>query len=131
MFSNDVRDFMIAAGRRTRVRGYNGNEYEVELDGNEIKLLDLPYLQPIELDLFDAIEEILRSATNGIMKKGCAREKLDSPKLSMNDTVMGRLGRDYYGLNPGDSMIDQACYIYAILAAAGCIRNLRGKIRLI
>lgn len=131
MFSDDVRNYMIAAGYRTHVRGYSGNEYEVELDGNRIKLLDLPYLQPIELELFNNIETYLRNEPDFTMRKGCAREKLGSPKLSMTDTVMGRLGSEYYHLSQGESMIDQACYIFAILEAAGCIRNLRGKIILL
>lgn len=127
MFSDRVRKFLNAQGgtasvpnlRRTR-------QYRVRLsaDGTEIELLDRPHLVPIPLATFDKIEECLN---RGIHRPGCARKRLGDGALD-NQTIMYHVGRDTYGRNDGDSILDNSCYIFAILDAAGCINRQKGFI---
>lgn len=98
----------------------------LELDGTEIELLDRPHLAPILLAVFDKVEECLN---RGIHKPGCARNRLGELHLD-NQTIMYHVGKDVFGKNDGDSILDNGCYIFAILDCEGCIVRKRGNISL-
>ena len=125
MFSNEVADYFAHKGGDVFVPNLRStNNYHVRLGENEIELLDRPGLVPIPLSAFDKVEECLN---NGIHTPGNARVRLGDSKLDCN-TIMYYIGRDVFGVTEGNPIIDNSCYLFAILDAAGCITRRRGYI---
>ena len=125
MFANKVVEYLNSNGGTVCVPNFRRKKaYKMQLTGAEVKVFDSDNVPPIPLTAFDKVEECLK---NGIHKPGNGHHRLGDPELDEN-TIMYHIGMDIFGKSIGDSISDNACYIYALLEAAECIIRKRGNI---
>jgi hypothetical protein len=82
-------------------------------------------LKPIkkyELRIFDIVVELLLEQ-GGKARKGNGRDRKIGEADCTYDTVAGRIGKDYFGKNDGDSMLDPVFVLNAMLLWAGICKT--------
>lgn len=126
--SEIVKSKLIEAGGRAMVRLYGGELREIIACPNGKEFL-CPQLIPYSYEVFDAIVDLLLNSPGCRARKGNARNfKLGEPGCEKS-TVAGTV-LTFMGKKPGESGLDPAFLLAAVLDWAGIAINGRGEISL-
>jgi hypothetical protein len=119
------------AGGRVIVHSISGNAYEFKAnaDGKSFYSDVLPINPNYTYEVFDVVVDLLISQ-GGKARKGLGRNaRLGEPNCEEN-TVVGAIGKRYFGKKTGDSVFDPIFFIAAVLDWAGIAHNERGYLQL-
>ena len=129
--SEIIKTKLKEAGGHVIVHSISGKAYELkaEADGKSFSTKALPISPNYTFEVFDVIVDLLRSQY-GRARKGFGRNaRLGEPNCEEN-TVVGAIGKQYFGKKTGDSVWDPVFFLAAVLDWAGIAHNERGYLQL-
>ena len=89
----------------------------------------LPSNVNFSFDIFDLIVSTLKTNGGKMLKGNGRNSKLGKGKCTY-DTLVGVIGRDYFGKQTGESVLDPLFVLAAVLEWAGICNNERGYLSL-
>lgn len=129
--SEIIKSRLKEAGGKALVTSVNGKIYEIRAaaDGKSFLCDDLPITPPLTYQVFDVIVNLLITC-GGKARKGKGRnEKLGDPDCD-DTTVVGVIGKNYFGKHNGESVLDPVFVLSAVLDWSGIVYNNRGYLEL-
>jgi len=134
--SDIIRNLLIKNGGTIKVENYqektyhNGSIYEINLssDTQRIETKALPQ-HDYELTVFDIIVNLLIECS-GTARKGAGRNNKLNEENCGYDTIVGRIGRDYFNKQAGESVWDPVMVLGAVLDWADICSSKRGYLEL-
>ena len=129
--SEIIRSKLIANGGRAVVHTASGLPCEIRMtaDGMSFSSDKLPANINFRFGIFDIVVDLL-IANNGRARKGNGRNhKLGEPDCD-ETTVVGYIGKHYFGKKDGESVLDPVFVLASVLEWAEIANNGRGEISL-
>ena len=129
--SDIVRNALLRHGGITMVQSQSGNEYRIRIsrDGTSFETEALPIKPPYEFRVFDIVADFLYEM-GGKARKGNGRNSKYGEGECTDDTVVGRIARDYLKIGYGKSTYDPVMVLNAIMTWAGITEFVRGEMQL-
>ena len=129
--SDIVRAALIRNGGVAVVNSQRGNEYKIRIshDGKSFLTEALPIKPPYDFTVFDIVADFLFEM-GGNARKGNGRNSKYGEGECTDDTVVGRIARDYLHIDHGRSTYDPVMVINAIMTWAGITEFTRGEMQL-
>lgn len=129
--SEIIKNKLEQSGGRVLVHSINGKVYEILAARDGISFLcdQLPIKPPYTYAVFDVIVELLIKQ-GGRAKKGKGRNAKLGEQGCEENSVVGYIGKKYFGKKPGDSVYDPVFVLASVLDWAGIAHNQRGYIQL-
>lgn len=131
--SDIIREKLYENGGRATVYSVTGKPYIIRAanDGRTFLCNELPVpaSQTYTYDVFDVIVELLLSQ-DGVARKGNGRNYALGEGDCTLDTVVGAIGKNYFGATEGKYVFDPVFVLASVLDWAGIAHNERGYLRL-
>jgi hypothetical protein len=129
--SDIVRNKLYESGGQATVTSITGLSYVIRagMDGEHFLCDALPMTPPFTYAVFDVIVELLK-ANGGKADKGNGRNYRLGEGKCTTDTVVGAIGKNYFGKPDGCAVFDPVFVLAAILDWAGVAHNGRGYLQL-
>ena len=129
--SDIIREKLYENGGRATVYSVTGKPYIIRAanDGRTFLCNELPVSQAFTYDVFDVIVELLLSQ-DGVARKGNGRNYALGEGDCTLDTVVGAIGKNYFGATEGKYVFDPVFVLASVLDWAGIAHNERGYLRL-
>ncbi len=125
-----IKKKLVAAGGVASVPSLSDNTYEIRIkpDGKAFACKALPQVD-YEFTVFDVIVDLLISQ-NGKAKKGNGHKAKIGEAGCEETTIVGAIGKNYFGKSNGESTYDPVFVLAAILEWADIAYNERGYMML-
>ncbi len=129
--SDIIREKLCENGGRATVYSVTGKPYIIRAanDGRTFLCNELPASQTFTYNVFDVIVELLLSQ-DGAARKGNGRNYALGEGDCTLDTVVGAIGKNYFGATEGKYVFDPVFVLASVLDWAGIAHNERGYLRL-
>lgn len=126
-----IKNKLYETGGRAKVRSQNGKEYEIYMDsdGRSFHCEALPVNVPYTYEIFDVIVDLLKN-NGGKAPKGNGRNFRLGYGQCTEDTVVGAIGKNYFGKPKGSYVYDPVFVLAAVLEWADIAHNQRGYLQL-
>ena len=128
--SEIIRSKLIKNGGTATVKSQLGKIYEISIsrDGKAFETRALPTRTPYEFSVFDIVADLLIEQ-GGRARKGNAHKSKYGQGACTDETVVGRIARDYWFKKHGESTPDPIMVINAIMTWAGITKFVRGEMQ--
>ncbi len=129
--SDIIREKLCENGGRATVYSVTGKPYIIRAanDGRTFLCNELPASQTFTYNVFDVIVELLLGQ-DGAARKGNGRNYALGEGDCTLDTVVGAIGKNYFGATEGKYVFDPVFVLASVLDWAGIAHNERGYLRL-
>ena len=129
--SQVIREKLLEHGGQATVNSARGKAYVIRdaRDGKSFLCRQLPVMPPYRYEVFDVVVQRLKES-GGKARKGNGRNYRLGQGGCTEDTIVGAIGKYYWGKQEGDSVFDPVFVLAAVLEWADIAHNGRGYLEL-